>query len=273
MMRKPSPRSINALRDTENAPGYGLWTALGIAMGTLIALVIFAPAAWLGAALAQATSSQVQLVDARGTLWTGSARLLLTGGTDSRDAALLADRVQWTLRPVLGGARMQVHVLCCSQQPAQLMVWPYWGGALVNVQALRLQLNAALLAGLGTPWNTMQPQGQVTITSDTLSVQWQQGKAQLAGAITLDMLEMSSRLSTLQPLGDYRLNLTGGPSPTVQLQTLQGALQLSGSGQWAGSRLRFSGEASATPGSEEALGNLLNIIGRRSGARSIISLG
>ena len=57
------------------------------------------------------------------------------------------------------------------------------------------------------------------------------------------------------------------------LQTLQGDLQLSGSGQWVGQRLRFSGEASAAPEREGALSNLLNIIGRRNGARSLITLG
>jgi general secretion pathway protein N len=50
-------------------------------------------------------------------------------------------------------------------------------------------------------------------------------------------------------------------------------LQLSGSGQWAGSRLRFNGEARSADGAQGALDNLLNIIGRRQGARSIISIG
>jgi general secretion pathway protein N len=50
-------------------------------------------------------------------------------------------------------------------------------------------------------------------------------------------------------------------------------LQLGGSGQWAAGRLRFKGQASAEPGSEPALNNLLNIIGRRQGALSLISIG
>ena len=54
---------------------------------------------------------------------------------------------------------------------------------------------------------------------------------------------------------------------------LDGALLLSGNGQWVGQRLRFTGEASAAPERAAALANLLNIIGRRSGARSIITLG
>ena len=62
------------------------------------------------------------------------------------------------------------------------------------------------------------------------------------------------------------------PAP-LALSTLEGSLQLSGNGKWVGSRLRFEGEARAAPEHEAALANLLNIIGRRSGARSIITLG
>ena len=266
-------RGRAALRSNPKAISLSPWAWLGGLLGLVIALVFFAPAAWLGYAVQRASDNQVQLVESRGTVWSGSARLLLTGGADSRDASLLADRVQWRLRPALYGAHARVQALCCSTQPAELSLAPRWGGAKLSVQGLRLQLSAALLSGLGAPWNTMEPQGQLNLASDSLSVEWTQGRAQLGGAATLDLTAMSSRLSTLRPLGDYRLSLAGGDAPSLQLQTLQGALQLSGSGQWVGARLRFSGEATATPDREEALGNLLNIIGRRNGARSLISLG
>jgi len=77
----------------------------------------------------------------------------------------------------------------------------------------------------------------------------------------------------LRPMGSYRLELTGGEVPALALSTLQGPLQLTGSGQWVSQRLRFAGEASAAPDREAALANLLNIIGRRSGARSLITVG
>ena len=74
-------------------------------------------------------------------------------------------------------------------------------------------------------------------------------------------------------MGSYRITFTGGPVPSLQLDTIEGALQLTGSGSWVGSRLRFTGEASAAPDREAALSNLLNIIGRRNGARSTITVG
>ena len=35
---------------------------------------------------------------------------------------------------------------------------------------------------------------------------------------------MSSRLSTLQPMGSYRITFNGGPVPSLQLDTIDGAL-------------------------------------------------
>ena len=132
---------------------------------------------------------------------------------------------------------------------------------------------AAMLSGLGTPWNTLQLQGQLQLRTQGLGLQWQAGQLRLQGQVQLDALDMSSRLSTLAPLGSYRLQVQGGDGIGLQLQTLAGALQLSGQGQWLGQRLRFRGEASAEPQKMDALSNLLNIIGRRNGARSLISVG
>jgi general secretion pathway protein N len=135
------------------------------------------------------------------------------------------------------------------------------------------QLPAAVLAGLGTPWNTLQLDGDLVLATQGLSVEWVEGRLSIAGRAELRAQRLSSRLSTLRPMGSYRITISGGDTPTLQLETLEGSLQLSGSGQWVGSRLHFSGVATAAPERQDALSNLLNIIGRRSGARSIITLG
>jgi general secretion pathway protein N len=58
-----------------------------------------------------------------------------------------------------------------------------------------------------------------------------------------------------------------------ELSTLQGSLQLQGRGQWINGRLQFQGAAQASAAQEAALSNLLNIMGRREGVRSIITVG
>jgi general secretion pathway protein N len=242
---------------------------LGIALATLL----FAPARWLAAALRQGTGGQVILADARGTVWDGSARLVLSGGSGSRDASSLPDRLQWHIRPATYGLAARVQALCCMAQPWQLQARLRLGGMHLAVSNATSQWPAALLTGLGTPWNTLQPQGRLAISTQDFSVDWNAGRLALNGQLQLDAEQMSSRLSTLRPIGSYRATVRGGATPTLQLETLDGSLRLSGSGQWVGSRLRFEGTATAVPERVDALSNLLNIIGRRDGARSIIRVG
>jgi len=252
------------------------WASAGAAFGVLLALLLFLPARWLVSGVQQASAGQVQLHDARGTLWDGSARLALAAGTGSLDAAELPGRVQWRLRPAwASGAALSLRLGadCCLQQPWQWTLVPRWTGVQVVASDSQSQWPAQLLAGLGTPWNTIAAQGQLLLSTRALVLGWSAGRLQMAGSAQLDALEMSSRLSTLRPMGSYRLLVQGGNVPALQLSTLAGDLQLTGQGQWVSGRLRFAGEASAAPQSQEVLANLLAIIGRRTGARSIIKIG
>ena len=95
----------------------------------------------------------------------------------------------------------------------------------------------------------------------------------LEGQAQLQLQQLATRLSTLRPLGSYRLLMQGGDTMAVTLDTVEGKLQLQGVGQWLNGRLRFKGEASAQPEFEAALSNLLNILGQRRGAKSIMELG
>jgi general secretion pathway protein N len=239
----------------------------------MVALVAFAPARWLAAAVASASRGHVQLADARGTVWGGSGQLVLTGGPGSTDAAALPGRVAWELGPRWNGAAIRVHAACCTPAPVPLRLRLRFGGLAVDVGDSVTQWPAAVTTGLGTPWNTLQFDGDLRLSTQGLSVEWIEGRPAVAGRAELLALRVASRLSTQRPMGSYRITLSGGTQSTLRLETLEGSLQLAGSGQWVGSRLRFRGEASAAPERESALANLLNIIGRRSGARSIISIG
>lgn len=265
-------RALPRLPATRPAP-WG-WAAAGALAGLLLALVLFAPARWLAQAVAATSGGQVLLQDARGTAWDGSAQLVLAGGPGSRDAAALPGRLSWRLRPAADGLALRLTAPCCTTQPLAVRVQPRWGGVRLAVaDGPPSQWPAAVLAGLGTPWNTLALEGELALSTRALVLQWTGQRLQLSGTAEVSALQVASRLSTLKPLGSYRLVLAGGDTPTLQLQTLEGSLQLSGQGQWVGARLRFAGEASAAPEREAALANLLNIIGQRQGPRSLITLG
>jgi general secretion pathway protein N len=259
------------------AARYGLWGAL---VGTAIGIVTFAPAAWLAAALAAATDERLLLADARGTVWSGSATVVLTGGPGSRDAAALPGRLDWSVGLKGTALDLRVRQACCLNGTVSLLLRPGLGRLGVTLPAMAEgigQWPAAWLAGLGTPWNTMQLGGSLRLSSPGATVEVVQGRWRLDGQAIVELSGISSRLTTLDTLGSYRVdvrgNAAGGDTATLQLSTLNGPLQLTGSGQWAGPKLRFRGEAVAAEGADMALNNLLNIIGRRQGTRSIISIG
>lgn len=118
----------------------------------------------------------------------------------------------------------------------------------------------------------MALQGQLRLSTVGLTLQYRAGRATSQGLTRLEALAVSSRLSSLRPWA-ATLDIQGGDNAQLNLTTLGGDLQLSGQGQWVDSRLHFRGEASASPEREAALSNLLNILGRRQGARSIITFG
>ena len=257
------------------------WSVAGALLGVLIALIVFAPASWLARALASATSEHLLIVDTRGSIWNGSGVLVLTGGAGSRDASALPGRLHWRMGMKGLGLQLAARQDCCINGDLLLGIKPGLGRLEVSVDTRAdwlARLPAGLLSGLGTPWNTLQLGGSLRLSARELRLEWVQGRWRQFGELQLDLLNLSSRVSTVAPLGSYRFTVTADTAnpgvSTLRLSTLEGALQLSGVGTLNSSgKSRFTGEAGAAPGREEALNNLLNIIGRRQGARSVLTIG
>jgi general secretion pathway protein N len=256
------------------------WGVAGAVVGVLAAGLLFAPAAWLAGAVASATGQRLLLADARGTVWSGSAVAVLTGGEGSRDASALPGRLGWVLRPQGFGLLMQLEQACCLNGTMAVKVQPGFGRtrySLLPTAGWVGQWPSAFLGGLGTPWNTMQLGGSMRLVSPGLTLESVQGRWVVDGRADLEVLGVSSRLSTLDSLGSYTMSLSGDAAnpgiSALTLATREGGLQLSGNGTWGPAGVRFRGEARAAPTEEAALSNLLNIIGRRQGDRSVISIG
>ncbi len=257
------------------------WAASGVAAGVVASVLLWAPAHWLGDAVQNATGNRLQLRAAQGTLWSGSAQLVVGSGDTSTAPAALPGRVAWTLRPGGGSLRLSLQAPCCLAQDWDWTVSAGWDGLLVlagdlgAAQAGRWPAN--LLASLGTPWNTLQLQGTLALSCSNLRANWDGRAWRTTGQAQLDALALATRISSLPTVGSYRLVWNGagpnGAGATLALSTLEGSLQLQGRGEWVGAHLRFTGEARASAAQETALANLLNIMGRREGARSIITVG
>lgn len=255
------------------------WAWLGGVTGLLVALLVFAPARWLGAALGSLSSDKLQLVNARGTVWRGQGDLLLSGGEGSRGQTALPQGIRWTLAPAWSQGpvlRARLSSPCCTEQPLVISARPGLSNTEIRFDAFSSRWPAAMLVGLGTPWNTLRLDGMLLLQSPGFSVAWHSGQPRLTGQILIEAQDLATRISTLRPLGSYRVEITAqaeGDEARLALTTLNGGLLLQGNGQWVGGRLRFRGDARAAPGNETALANLLSIIGRRDGTRSVLTFG
>lgn len=239
----------------------GIWLLAG-AIAVAVTLLAFFPAAWMAQALEKQTNGRLTLGDATGTLWRGSA--FLGGAASSRDAVtpLLPGRFAWRLSPLvlLGRVDLQLENPEALAQPVQITGnWFTW-----QVAPGTINLPASGLAGLGAPLNTLAPAGRMRLSWTALELRRQERTIEVYGRTTLNIEDVSSQLSSIDPLGSYRIALDwSGAQAGMNLDTVRGPLLLAGSGAIRNGRLQFSGKATAEAGQEQALANLLNLLGQR----------
>jgi general secretion pathway protein N len=251
---------------------------LAAAAGLLATVLVIAPAQWAASALKSATGSRIELADASGTAWNGSALLVLASSQDpSAPRATLPERLSWRLSPwslVVGQVDLTVTHPSALAQPLAVRA-PLFGSGAARLSATTLRLPASLLVGVGAPWNTIRPGGILMVNWDRLQI----GDGRIQGNISAEWQYASSALTPVSPMGHYRLQTNGvWPGTQLDLLTISGPLELKGSGTIAaGGRLRFTGRAQAVagtdPGVKAQLTGLISLLGRRDGEGALLNFG
>lgn len=240
------------------------WLFVGVLSSGAVLLARL-PAAWIAPQFARATQGHVNLVDPEGSLWHGSATLMLAAGRDASGATLLPGRIVWrTAFWPLFAARVRMEMLQTEAMPDAVTLEATPRGA--NVSAGEIAVPASLLVGLGAPFNTLDLDGKVRLAWSP----WRTFGADAFGRLTVSLADMSSRVSLVKPLGTYQVVLQAqGASSTLDLSTQKGPLLLDGHGTFSRASASFQGTASATPEQRDNLAGLLNLIGRPSGPGTV----
>ncbi|RDK01932.1 type II secretion system protein N [Paraburkholderia lacunae] len=240
------------------------WLAVAVLSSAAVMLALL-PAAWITPQFAKLTRSHVNLVDPAGSLWHGSATLMLAAGSDLSAATLLPGRIEWRTAfwPLFTG-RVRMTMRQSEVMPDPITVDASPRGATVTQGTIGVP--ASLLTGLGAPFNTLDLQGDVRLSwSD-----WRSFNREAFGQLTVTLNDVSSRVSLVKPLGSYRLLFQAqGVSSTIDLTTLKGPLMLTGNGTVSAVSTLFRGTASAAPEARDNLAGLLNLLGRPSGPDTV----
>jgi general secretion pathway protein N len=240
------------------------WLVIAVLSAGVVMLTLL-PAAWITPQFAKQTRGHVNLVDPAGSLWHGSATLMLAAGSDMSAATLLPGRIEWTTSfwPLFTG-RVRMTMRHSEAMPNPITVDATLRTATVTSGAMAVP--ASLLGGLGAPFNTLDLQGNVQLSwSD-----WRSFNREAFGQLTVTLNDVSSRISLVKPLGSYRVLFQAqGASSTLDLTTMKGPLMLSGNGTVSAVSTSFHGVASAAPDARENLAGLLNLLGRPTGPGAV----
>lgn len=253
--------------------------AAALAGAALVALTQ-APAALLAGAVRAHTGGRVTLGDPSGTAWNGQADIILSDASvDAVREATVRTRVPGRTAWRIDAWRLLIGTLGITlENPAALdspLVLRADLGGNATIEADHLRLPASLLVGLGAPWNTIRPGGEITLEWDTLHLQ----AGELRGRLQAEWVGASSGLSPVVPFGHYRLQADGlFDGAQVRLETLSGPMEMVGNGTIAhGQQLRFRGSAYVQPGTDPSvatqLSGLISLLGRRDGDGAILNFG
>lgn len=312
-MKYSSTSAIGLATDTTLLASLQKLAHKGLFIGVVLGALLFAPATWVAMGIAHLSKGAFELAEVQGSVWQGSGKLVIRGDSGRNSASktnttspvspnpntglMIASPFAWKITPQLFsprswglGVSVSVRNACCIKDAWVFNLRPVWADRLslvLQLSDVNSEWPAEWLSALGAPWNTVAPKGLLSIQST--GVQWvilPLAHSQMQGMLELTLRNLSSQLSTLEPLGTYAVKLTGqgdagtinhprtsGISLHLSLQTIEGRLELRGEGDWSNSKLRFNGLATAQSGFEQALANLLGVLGPRRDNTATLKIG
>lgn len=205
------------------------WALIATGLGAYIfALIVTAPAILVDVGLRRASDGRLRLVEAQGTLWSGSGVIEIR---DLNGHAGVSKSLAWRLRMDAMLRAQLAYEVKFDPGTGPFPVTLFWSR--IELKDADISLPAAAL-GFGLPkLAALGLTGDLNLHIGSLSI----GRSNTLGSANLQWLVAGSALSPISPLGDYELRINGnGATVQATLHTLQGPLQLDGQGSWGSGR-------------------------------------
>ncbi len=215
-----------------------LYGFLGLAF-YLVFLVATAPAAWVSWVLVRASRGVVSLYRPAGTVWRGRGDLVIHVAFTPPQSLGAA---RWSINPLWLFAG-QIHAHAAVHGPGtEVHADLGLGYRRIVLSDVVASFPAQLVGVFYSPAALASPAGQVRVGTKRLILD----RGAVSGNAVVEWQQAGSSLSSVRPLGNYRLYLEGhGPTAGLRLETRDGALTLSGNGTWqlGTGQIRLSGLA------------------------------
>ncbi len=222
----------------------------------LLFLIVELPAAWFAWCLNQVTHGTVRLDPIGGSLWSGNGKLVVYYPQSTPHDLGTAE---WNINPLwLFAGRLQMHWQASAPDMSIDTILRLGFGPMQLVDA-DISFPAQSVSSFYPAATLLSPKGQVRIHTTKISID-QNG---IEGNGEILWQNAGSSLSSVQPLGDYRLEITAeGKSANLKLTTARGALEFTGQGQWQAQSGQLLITGAAVPHEHvNELVPLLNLLG------------
>ena len=225
----------------------------------LLFMLATVPATLLDTLLQRASDGRVRLADARGTVWSGAGHLETR---DTRRQTGIARKLGWDCAPA---SLLRGHLSCTLDLEGSPRRFPVrFFPARIEIANADISVPAAML-GIALPkLAPFGPGGDLQLRIADLAI----GQGGVRGNADLQWRGASSLHTAVSPLGNYEMRFEpAATGMTATLSTLDGPLQLAGSGAWAnGARPVFQATARIAPQQREQLEPFLRMIAVERGA-------
>lgn len=192
----------------------------------LLFLIIEMPASWFAWGLNRYTRGTVRLEPVGGSLWSGNGRIVIYyPQTTPHDLGI----AEWNINPLwLFAGRIRMHWRAATQDTSVDTTVKLSPGQILLADT-DASFPAQSVSTLYPPAALISPAGQVRLHVPRFSI----GRHGIEGGAEILWQNAGSSLSSVQPLGDYRLEITGaGNFANLKLTTTGGPLELNGQGKW-----------------------------------------
>ncbi len=238
----------------------GRYSFLVLFLCLFITLLWQLPVSFISPQIEKMSACKIKLYQVQGTLWNGSSSIGLSELNEAgacKAPSAITERLYWKTSCQLLSAQCHTDIsVSRSQQPIRIV----FGFKGVQIQNNQIQLPANLLESLGSPWNSLHPQGLLDIHWNDLNF-----SKNSDGMVSVKVVNLSSSISKVAPLGSYELKISLNNPISANLITLNGPLILNGQGQFINQALHFEGNASSTPEAKNSLTGLISVIGIKNG--------